>query len=184
MVMQLHSAYDWLDPIDRLEKNAAARADYSRFGADRPAAGDKPAVQDLDALRARLADADAAGTELTALRDEARSGRARVAICSATRGHLRPDVTVENRGACYPTVRARRPTVAELAAYHQERAASDAAPSTTRWALPAGGAHIADEYFRARANQSEAHGALNERAMRLERFVDEVLAQVAEKQAG
>jgi hypothetical protein len=38
--------------------------------------------------------------------------------------------------------------------------------------------NIADEYFRARDQQSSAHGALNERALRLEQLVDDVLAQV------
>jgi cell division protein ZapA len=77
--------------------------------------------------------------------------------------------------------------VAELAAYVdlKMRAASDAAPTSDTLGLAVLVAlNIADEYFRARAQQSEAHGELNERAMRLERFVDEVLAQVADKQAG
>jgi hypothetical protein len=39
--------------------------------------------------------------------------------------------------------------------------------------------NIADEYFRERGQQSSSHGDLNERALRLERIVDEVLAQVA-----
>ena len=65
------------------------------------------------------------------------------------------------------------------------RRTSDAAPASDMMGLAVLVAlNIADEYFRARAQQSEAHGELNERAMRLERFVDEVLAQVADKQAG
>ena len=71
-----------LDPIDRLEEKvrrlvqmiAQLRAEQAR------AAGDNARlVQDLDAMRARLADADAAGSELTALRDERDLVRARVA---------------------------------------------------------------------------------------------------------
>ena len=41
--------------------------------------------------------------------------------------------------------------------------------------------NIADEYFRARDQQTTAQGDLTERAMRLERIVDEVLSQVAAK---
>ena len=71
-----------LDPIDRLEEKvrrlvqmiAQLRAEQAR------AAGDNARlVQEMDALRARLADADAAGSELTALRDERDLVRARVA---------------------------------------------------------------------------------------------------------
>jgi cell division protein ZapA len=97
-------------------------------------------------------------------------------------------VTVEIAGQRYP-IRSGLDEryVAELAAYvdRKMRAASDAAPSSDTLGLAVLVAlNIADEYFRARAQQSEAHGELNERAMRLERFVDEVLAQVADKQAG
>jgi cell division protein ZapA len=97
-------------------------------------------------------------------------------------------LTVEIAGQRYPIRSALdEQYVAELAAYVDQkmRAASDAAPASDTLGLAVLVAlNIADEYFRARANQSEAHGALNERAMRLERFVDEVLAQVTEKQAG
>ena len=97
-------------------------------------------------------------------------------------------VTVEIAGQRYPI----RSTldekyVAELAVYvdAKMRAASDAAPSSDTLGLAVLVAlNIADEFFRARAQQTEAHGELNERAMRLERFVDEALAQVAAKQAG
>ena len=97
-------------------------------------------------------------------------------------------ITVEIAGQRYP-IRSSLDEhyVAELAAYVDQkmRAASDAAPASDTLGLAVLVAlNIADEYFRARAQQSEAHGELNERAMRLERFVDEVLAQVAEKQAG
>ncbi len=74
--------------------------------------------------------------------------------------------------------------MAELAAYVDQkmRAASDAAPSSDMLGLAILVAlNIADEYFRARTQQSEAHGALNARAMRLERIVDEALAQLPEK---
>ena len=94
-------------------------------------------------------------------------------------------VTVEIAGQPYPIRSALDERyVAELAAYVDQkmRAASDAAPASDTLGLAVLVAlNIADEYFRARSQQSEAHGALNERAMRLERFVDEVLAQVAEK---
>ena len=97
-------------------------------------------------------------------------------------------VTVEIAGQRYPIRSALDERyVAELAAYvdRKMRAASDAAPSSDTLGLAVLVAlNIADECFRARSQQSEAHGELNERAMRLERFVDEVLAQVADKQAG
>ena len=97
-------------------------------------------------------------------------------------------VTVEIAGQPYPIRSALEERyVAELAAYvdRKMRAASDAAPASDMMGLAVLVAlNIADEYFRARAQQSEAHGELNERAMRLERFVDEALAQVTEKPAG
>jgi cell division protein ZapA len=97
-------------------------------------------------------------------------------------------VTVEIAGQRYPIRSALDERyVAELAAYVDEkmRAASDAAPASDTLGLAVLVAlNIADEYFRARTHQSEAHGELNERAMRLEQFVDEVLAQVADRQAG
>jgi cell division protein ZapA (FtsZ GTPase activity inhibitor) len=43
--------------------------------------------------------------------------------------------------------------------------------------------NIADDYFRARQHQSHARGELNERALQLERLVDDVLAQMTVKQA-
>ncbi len=97
-------------------------------------------------------------------------------------------MTVEIAGQRYPIRSALDERyVAELAVYvdRKMRAASDAAPTSDTLGLAVLVAlNIADECFRARAQQSEAHGELNERAMRLERFVDEVLAQVADKQAG
>ena len=97
-------------------------------------------------------------------------------------------VTVEIAGQRYPIRSALDERyVAELASYvdRKMRAASDAAPSSDTLGLAVLVAlNIADECFRARAQQSDAHVEFNDRAMRLERFVDEVLAQVADKQAG
>ncbi len=70
-----------LDPIDRLEEKvkrlvemiAQLRAEQARTAGD-----NARLTQELDALRARLAEADAAGSELTALRDERDLIRARV----------------------------------------------------------------------------------------------------------
>jgi cell division protein ZapA len=97
-------------------------------------------------------------------------------------------VTVEIGGQQYPIRSALDERyVTELAAYvdRKMRAASDSAPASDLLGLAVLVAlNIADEYFRARARQSEAQDEINERAMRLERYVDEVLAQVAEKQAG
>ena len=91
------------------------------------------------------------------------------------------DQSYQIRGEIDPTY------VGELAAYvdRKMRAASDAAPSSDMLGLAVLVAlNIADEFFRARTQQTEAHGALNERAMRLEQIVDEVLAQIAETKAG
>lgn len=97
-------------------------------------------------------------------------------------------VTVEIAGQRYPIRSALEERyVAELAAYVETkmRAASDAAPTSDLLGLAILVAlNIADELFRARTQQSEAHGELTERTMRLERYVDQVLAQVAQKQAG
>jgi len=63
------------------------------------------------------------------------------------------------------------------------RAASDAAPASDMLGLAILVAlNIADEYFRERDQQSVS-SEVNERAMRLERIVDEALAQVAAKRA-
>jgi cell division protein ZapA len=97
-------------------------------------------------------------------------------------------VTVEIGGQQYPirsTLDERY--VTELAAYvdRKMRAASDSAPASDLLGLAVLVAlNIADELFRARASQTEAKDELNQRAMRLERYVDEVLAQATEKQAG
>jgi cell division protein ZapA (FtsZ GTPase activity inhibitor) len=61
------------------------------------------------------------------------------------------------------------------------RAASDAAPSSDLLGLAVLVAlNIADEYFRARDQQS---GELNARALRLEQLVDDVLSQAAAPKA-
>ena len=95
-------------------------------------------------------------------------------------------VTVEIAGQRYP-IRSDLDEryVAELAAYVESkmRVAADSAPASDILGLAVLVAlNIADELFRLRAQHSEASGELNERAMRLERIVDEVLAQVTDKQ--
>ena len=96
-------------------------------------------------------------------------------------------ITVEIAGQRYPirsTLDERY--VTELAAYVDQkmRAASDAAPASDMLGLAVLVAlNIADEFFRER--EREVHpptGELHERAVRLERIVDEALAQVAAKQ--
>jgi len=72
--------------------------------------------------------------------------------------------------------------VAALAAYVEQKmaAASSAAPASDTLGLAILVAlNIADELFRARDQQSSARGELNDRALRLERMVDDVLAEVA-----
>ena len=92
-------------------------------------------------------------------------------------------VTVEIGGQRYPirSVLDER-YVTELAAYVDQkmRAASDAAPSSDMLGLAILVAlNIADEYFRQRDQQVVNTDDLHERAIRLERGVDEALAQVA-----
>ena len=87
-------------------------------------------------------------------------------------------VTVEIGGQQYP-IRSGLDAnyVAELAAYVDQkmRAASDAAPATDRLGLAVLVAlNLADECFRARQLESLG-GALNEKALRLERLLDEAL---------
>ena len=96
-------------------------------------------------------------------------------------------VTVEIAGQRYP-IRSSLDEryVAELAGYVDQkmRAASIAAPTSDMLSLAILVAlNIADEYFRARQQTSTASGDLNERAIRLERLVDDVLAQVTLKKA-
>ena len=96
-------------------------------------------------------------------------------------------VVVEIAGQQYPI----RSTldekyVAALAAYveHKMAAASNAVPTSDTIGLAILVAlNIADELFRLRDQQSSARGELNDRALRLERMVDDVLAQVAAAKA-
>ena len=96
-------------------------------------------------------------------------------------------VTVEIAGQRYPIRSALDERyVAELAAYvdGKMRAAADAAPASDLLGLAILVAlNIADEYFRARQSQSSARGELNDRALRLEQLVDEVLAKVSTPRA-
>ena len=63
------------------------------------------------------------------------------------------------------------------------RAASDAAPASDMLGLAVLVAlNIADEYFRQRDQQSVSSDDLHERTIRLERLVDEALAEVATQQ--
>jgi cell division protein ZapA len=91
-------------------------------------------------------------------------------------------VTVEIAGQRYP-IRSGLDEryVAELAAYVESRmrVASESAPNSDLLGLAILVAlNIADELFRARAQQSESNGELNARALRLEQIVDEVLADL------
>ena len=95
-------------------------------------------------------------------------------------------VTVEIAGQRYP-IRSGLDEryIAELAAYVdlKMRAAVKAAPESDMLGLAILVAlNIADDFFRARRQQSSAHGELNERAIRLEQLVDDVLAQMSAKQ--
>lgn len=87
-------------------------------------------------------------------------------------------VTVEIGGQRYPIRSGLDPAyVGELAAYVDKkmRAASDAAPTTDMLGLAILVAlNLADEYFRARQYQS-SQGELNERALRLEQLLDQIL---------
>jgi cell division protein ZapA len=95
-------------------------------------------------------------------------------------------ITVEIAGQRYP-IRSGLDEryVTELAAYVDQkmRAASDAAPASDMLGLAVLVAlNIADEFFREREREAPpAAGELHERAVRLERIVDEALAQVAAK---
>lgn len=96
-------------------------------------------------------------------------------------------ITVEIAGQRYPIRSALDERyVTELAAYVDQkmRAASDSAPSSDMLGLAVLVAlNIADEFFRERNQQQQPHAPassdLNERAVRLERIVDEALALVA-----
>lgn len=95
-------------------------------------------------------------------------------------------VTVEIAGQRYP-IRSGLDEryVAELAAYVDQkmRAAATAAPESDILGLAILVAlNVADDFFRARQQQSSVHGELNERALHLERMVDAALAQVPSAQ--
>ena len=95
-------------------------------------------------------------------------------------------VTVEIAGQRYP-IRSGLDEryIAELAAYVDQkmRAAANAAPESDMLGLAILTAlNIADDCFRARQQQSNVNGELNERALRLEQIVDDVLAQMTLKQ--
>jgi cell division protein ZapA len=96
-------------------------------------------------------------------------------------------ITVEIAGQRYPIRSALDERyVTELAAYVdvKMRAASDSAPASDMLGLAVLVAlNIADEFFRERDQHSSSGGDLQARAMRLERIVDEALAQVAARQA-
>src|SRR5262245_6623205 len=97
-------------------------------------------------------------------------------------------VTVEIGGQRYP-IRSGLDEryVTELAAYVDQkmRAASDSAPASDMLGLAVLVAlNIADEFFRERERETQSSSdQLHERAIRLERIVDEALAQVSVKQA-
>lgn len=70
-----------VDPIDRLEEKIKRLVEMlTQLRAEQARSADENArlVQELDVLRARLADAERSGTELTALRDERDMIRTRV----------------------------------------------------------------------------------------------------------
>ena len=96
-------------------------------------------------------------------------------------------ITVEIAGQRYPIRSALDERyVTELAAYVDQkmRVASDSAPASDMLGLAVLVAlNIADEFFRERDQQSSSSGDLHERAVRLERIVDEALAQVGARQA-
>ena len=88
-------------------------------------------------------------------------------------------VSVEIAGQRYP-IRSSLDLsyVTELAAYVDQKmkAAADAAPASDMLGLALLVAlNLADECFRARQQSSSSSGELNERALRLERLVDDVL---------
>ena len=97
-------------------------------------------------------------------------------------------MTVEIAGQRYP-IRSdlEERYVTELAAYvdRKMRAAADAAPASDTLGLAVLVAlNLADEFFRARSDQSDAHGEMSQRAIRIEQIVDQVLSQIAETKAG
>jgi cell division protein ZapA len=96
-------------------------------------------------------------------------------------------LTVEIAGQRYP-IRSSLDEryVAELSAYVDQkmRAAAEASPASDMLGLAVLVAlNIADEYFRARDQPVAATDRLAERAGRIERLVDQALAQAAQEQA-
>ena len=96
-------------------------------------------------------------------------------------------VTVEIAGQRYP-IRSGLDEryVTELAAYVDQkmRAAVASAPESDMLGLAILVAlNIADDVFRAREQQSGAHGELRERTLELEQLVDGILAQMAVPQS-
>jgi regulator of replication initiation timing len=80
-----------LDPIDRLEEKLKLLVDMvTRLRAEQVRAADENArlLQEINGLRARLADADDVQTELSALRDERDVIRTRVADMLSQLEHL------------------------------------------------------------------------------------------------
>jgi cell division protein ZapA len=97
-------------------------------------------------------------------------------------------VSVEIAGQRYP-IRSSLDVayVTELAAYVDEKmkAAASAAPTSDMLGLALLVAlNIADECFRARQQSSSSSGELNERALRLERMVDDVLGSLESAHIG
>jgi len=90
-------------------------------------------------------------------------------------------VTVEIGGQRYPVRSGLDPAyVSELAAFvdAKMRAAAESMPTAEGLGLAILVAlNLADELFRARNTQSMVSGDLNERALRLEQLLDDVLAQ-------
>ena len=96
-------------------------------------------------------------------------------------------VLVEIAGQQYPIRSALDDEyVATLASYVEQkmRAASDVAPTSDTLGLAVLVAlNLADELFRARVQQTSTGGELTERAIRLERLVDDALALVSAAEA-
>ena len=90
-------------------------------------------------------------------------------------------VTVEIAGQRYPIRSGLDPAyVAELAGYVDKkmRAAAETARAMDTLGLAVLVAlNLADEYFRARQNETSSHGELHERALRLEQLVDQALSR-------
>jgi cell division protein ZapA len=96
-------------------------------------------------------------------------------------------VTVEIGGQRYP-IRSGLDEryITELAAFVDQkmRSAMTAAPESDMLGLAILVAlNIADDFFRARQQQSHVHVELNERTLQLEQLVDDVLAQISVNQA-